>query len=294
MVRILITGAGGLLGHALVQQAGDEGYDVCALYHEHEPEGGRAMRVDITDAKAVNECIQREKPSIIINTASVTDVDLCEREPELATRVNGTAAGFLAEACARVKAFLVQISTDYVFDGSKGNYDENDTPAPVNRYALSKLLGERLVANYGDSCIARTSVVYGCGRSYRANFGTWLYDKLSKSERVKVVMDQFASPTLNTNLASMTMELAKRRMQGIVHVAGATRASRYEFATRLAEELHADPNLLAPVNARSSGWIARRPLDSSLNVSKAMGLLKSKPVGLDEGIREFVRQLHKN
>jgi dTDP-4-dehydrorhamnose reductase len=294
MVKILITGAGGLLGHVLLQQTGHLGYDVCALYHEHKPEGDRAIRVDVTDCKAVKDCIQREKPSIVINTASMTDVDLCEREPELAMRVNGTAAGFLAEACARVKAFLVQISTDYVFDGSRGNYNENDTPAPVNQYASSKLLGERLVADYENSCIARTSVVYGCGRSYRANFGTWLYDKISKGEQVKVVTDQFASPTLNTNLASMAMELAERRTRGIVHVAGATRASRYEFAMRLAEELHADTSLLTPVDSGSAGWIARRPLDSSLNVSKATELLNNKPVSLHEGIREFVRQLHKN
>ncbi len=130
VVKILITGASGLLGHALVQQATAKGYDVSSLYHEHKPDSGRAIQVDITDEKLVNECVQRERPAVVINTASITDVDLCEREPELATRVNGTAAGFLAEACDKINAFLVHVSTDYVFDGSRGNYNENDSTCP--------------------------------------------------------------------------------------------------------------------------------------------------------------------
>jgi dTDP-4-dehydrorhamnose reductase len=206
--------------------------------------------------------------------------------------VNGTAAGFLAEACEKVKAFLVQMSTDYVFDGRKGNYHEDDKPAPINQYGSSKLLGERLVMEHENICIARASVVYGWGRSYRANFGTWLHDKLTKGENVNVVSDQFASPTLNTNLASIIIELAERRTRGIVHAAGATRASRYEFAIKLADDFHFDPNLITPIKSESSGWLARRPRDSSLDVSKAMKLLNSRPNTLNEGVREFARQVH--
>ncbi len=104
VVKILITGASGLLGHALVQQATAKGYDVCSLYHEHKPQSGRTIRIDLTDARSVNECVQRERPTLVVNTASITDVDLCEREPELAARVNGTAAGLLAETCDKMKA----------------------------------------------------------------------------------------------------------------------------------------------------------------------------------------------
>jgi dTDP-4-dehydrorhamnose reductase len=289
--KILITGASGLLGQALVQQATAKGYDVCSVYNEHKPQGGRAVRVDLTDAKSVNELLRLERPPVVINTASITDVDLCEREPELATRVNGTAAGLLAEACDKAKVFLVQLSTDYVFNGSRGNYREDDKPAPINKYGSSKLLGERLVMEHENTCVARGSVVYGWGRPYRANFGTWLYDKLSKGEHVNVVSDQFASPTLNTNLASMTMELAEERAVGLVHAAGATKASRYEFAVRLANEFHFDPNLIAPVKSESTNWVARRPKDSSLDVTKATKLLNNKPLTLSDAMQEFARQL---
>ena len=102
VVKILITGASGLLGHVLAQQATAKGYDVSSLYDKHKPDSGRAIQVDITDEKLVNECVQRERPAVVINTASITDVDLCEREPELATRVNGTAAGFLGRHATRL------------------------------------------------------------------------------------------------------------------------------------------------------------------------------------------------
>jgi dTDP-4-dehydrorhamnose reductase len=291
--KILITGASGLLGHALVQQAAEKSYDVCSLYHEHKPQAGRATYLDITDANSVNECLQLERPTLVVNTASITDVDLCEHEPELATRVNGTAAGLLAEACEKINAFLVQLSTDYVFDGSRGNYNENDNPGPINQYGSSKLLGERLVMQHENTCIARASVVFGWGRSFRPNFGTWLYDKLSKGEYVNVVSDQFASPTLNTNLASMIIELAERSTRGIVHVAGATRASRYDFAINLAKQFSFDTKLVAPVKSDFSGWIARRPRDSSLNVTKAERSLSEKPMELTAALREFAQEAPK-
>jgi dTDP-4-dehydrorhamnose reductase len=294
VVKILITGASGLLGHALVQQAAAKGYDVCSLYHEHKPQTGRAICVDLTDAGSVNECVQRERPTIVVNTASVTDVDLCEREPDLATRVNGTAAGLIAEDCDKINAFLVQLSTDYVFDGRRGNYSENDDPAPVNQYGSSKLLGEQLVLQHENTCVVRASVVFGWGRSFRPNLGTWLYDKLSKGEHVNVVSDQFASPTLNTNLASMIIELAERSTRGIVHIAGATRASRYDFAISLAKQFNFNTKLVTPVKSASSSWIARRPGDSSLDVTKAERILGEKPMELTEALREFAQESLKN
>lgn len=289
VTRILITGASGLLGHILVKQATEKGFDVCSIYREHEPESGRAVQLDITDTKSVNECVQRERPEVVVNTASITDVDLCEHDPDLARRVNGTAAGLLAEACEKVDAFLVHLSTDYVFDGSRGNYNENDSPAPVNQYGSSKLLGEQLVMRHQNTCVARASVVFGWGRSFRPNVGTWLYEKLNTGEHVNVVSDQFASPTLNTNLASMIVELAERRIRGIVHVAGATRASRYEFAIDLAKRLNFDTKLVAPVKSDSSSWFAKRPMDSSLDVTRAGRILTEKPMELEQALMAFAR-----
>jgi len=287
--KILITGASGLLGQKLVTLATSKGYDVCSLYHAHLPKGGRPTRVDLTDAKAVNDCLQAEAPDAVINTASITNVDLCEREPESAMQINGTATGLLAENCHKANAFLVHVSTDYVFDGTRGNYAEDDEPSPINHYGRSKLRGELEARRQENSCIARTSVVYGWGE-YRSNFATWLYDRLRAGDNVNVVTDQYASPTFNSNLARMVLELADRRIRGIVHVAGATRASRYEFAVRLAEEFNFDTNLIVPVESSAMGWVAKRPRDSSLNVTKAMKILNNKPETLDEALREFAKE----
>jgi dTDP-4-dehydrorhamnose reductase len=291
--KLVVTGASGLLGQKLVRFGTDSGYDVCSLFHEHRPDSGKAFRVDITNSGALNERLKLENPDVVINTASITDVDLCEREPEIAMRVNATGPELLADACDRVRAFLLHLSTDYVFDGTKGNYSENDAPAPINQYGLSKLIGERSVAKHANACIVRTSVLYGWGRQYRANFATWLYEKLSKGIRVNVVTDQVASPTLNTNLAKMILELAERRIPGIFHLAGSTRASRYEFAIKLANALDFDSSHIVPAKSDASSWIARRPRDSSLDVTKAKKTLRIKPIELSDALREFAREAPK-
>ncbi len=162
-------------------------------------------------------------------------------------------------------------------------------PAPVNQYGSSKLLGERLVMEHENTCVARASVVFGWGRTFRPNFGTWLYDKLSKGEPVNVVSDQFASPTLNTNLANMILDLSERGTRGIIHVAGATRASRYDFAINLAKQLKFDAKLVTPVKSDSSSWIAKRPRDSSLDVAKAREILREKPMELEQALHVFAQ-----
>jgi dTDP-4-dehydrorhamnose reductase len=285
--KCLITGASGLLGRVLVKSAIAKGFEVCSLYLEHSPDGGKGIRVDLTDSSSVNRCMAAEKPDIVINTASATDVDRCEREPEWARALNGNAAGILADACHGMNAFLVHLSTDYVFDGTRGNYNENDTPIPINQYGASKLIGEQLVLRHENTCVARTSVVFGWGRSYRPNFGLWLYNKLSKGEPVNVVSDQFASPTLNTNLANMLLELAERRARGLIHLAGATRISRFEFATKLANTFKFDSSLLTPVKSEFVNWIAKRPKDSSLDTTKARETLNSKPLEIEDAMQEF-------
>jgi len=287
--KIIVTGAGGLLGYVLVRQALASGFDVCSLDFEHMPDCGRPIQMDLTDSSSVKSRIETERPEVVINTASLTDVDLCERQPELAKRVNGAAPGNLAEACEGAGAFLIHLSTDYVFDGNNGNYNENDQPAPLNQYGASKLLGEELVMCNKNTCVARTSVIYGWGRSFRPNFGTWLYSKLSKGEKINVVSDQFASPTLNTNLADMILELAERRWRGVIHLAGATRINRFDFAIKLANAFRFEPSLITSVKSDTSSWIATRPRDSSLDVTRAKSILNAKPLTVEEALREFAQ-----
>jgi dTDP-4-dehydrorhamnose reductase len=287
-LKVIITGASGLLGAKLAELATESGYNVHSLYKSHPCPPSNAEQVDITDQVALRKVFADVKPDVVFHTASLTDVDLCEREPKLAMKVNGEATGFIAKACQETGSYPVYVSTDYVFDGVRGHYSEEDGPAPINTYGRSKLFGEEEMARYcSRGCVARTSVVYGWGRSYRPNFATWVHSKLAANEQVRVVRDQFASPTLNIHLARMLLEVAERQVKGVLHVAGSTRISRYEFAVILAKQFGFNENLVTPIQAEAANWKARRPVDSSLNVSKAQGILTSKPATLDQALSEF-------
>ena len=290
-LRLLITGASGLLGSKLATHAIDAGHEVYSIYSTHMPSAGNPQRMDITDEAAVNTEVARKSPDVVIHCAALTDVDLCERNPELAMRVNSLATRFLGEACEKIGSFLTYVSTDYVFDGAQGHYSEGDKPNPINTYGRSKVSGEQQLLHSGsDFCIARTSVVYGWGREHRPNFAAWIYSRLSARQNVNVVTDQYASPTLNSHLARMLLEVAERRLRGTYHLAGSTRASRYQFAILLARRYGFDENLLIPVGAESVNWTAKRPPDSSLNVGKAREMLNNKPITIAESLEQFARE----
>jgi dTDP-4-dehydrorhamnose reductase len=291
-LKLLVTGAGGLLGGKLVELALDAGHQVYSVYNEHPPKGGEAIRTDLRDADAIKNILTSRALDAVIHTASITDVDFCERNPSLAMDVNGKAMESIARACRELGSFLVYVSTDYVFNGQTGMYREEDTPNPINAYGRSKLLGEQLTSNYaGEYCIVRTSVLFGCGREYRSNFATWLLGRLSTRQSVNVINGQYASPTLSTHLARMILEVTQRRIAGIIHLAGADRVNRYEFAVRLAREFAFNTALLVPTPPDSVNWYAKRPGDSSLNVQKATDLLRNKPMNVDSELKAFKLEL---
>jgi dTDP-4-dehydrorhamnose reductase len=287
-VKVLVTGASGLLGTKLAQLAQESGHNVESAYGEHAPQFGKPIRLDITSETDVLEHVSRSKPDVVFNTASVTNVDLCEQQPDLAMRVNGEAVGIIARACREYDAFLIHVSTDYVFEGKRGLYREGDKPAPINVYGRSKLLGEeQLEHNTPNYLLARTSVLYGWGRQHRPNFATWLIGKLKAGENVRIVSDQFASPTFNTHLARMLLEAAERRLNGIIHMAGATRINRFDFSLELARAFRFDQALITQTDANPTSWSALRPRDSSLDVSKATTMLSAKPISVEEALQQF-------
>jgi dTDP-4-dehydrorhamnose reductase len=181
---------------------------------------------------------------------------------------------------------MAYISTDYVFDGLKGDYKETDETNPINFYGHSKLLAEKSITKINqDYLIARTSVIYGDKpASGKINFALWLIDCLNRRREVKIVTEQFASPTLNTNLAEMILEACEKKLNGIYHMAGASKASRYEFAIKLAEKFNLDKNLIKRAKTEDMNWKAKRPKDSSLNISKVQKTLTIKSMNLDESL----------
>ena len=192
------------------------------------------------------------------------------------------------EAAKSTGSFLIYISTDYVFSGEKGNYKEADKPDPINYYGLTKLKSEELVRTQAEYFIARPSVIYGATPAAgKVNFVLWVMETLQKGGRVKIVTDQWNTPTLNTNLAEMTLEVVQRRLTGTFHLCGATRVSRFEFAQLIAEAFGLDKSLIDPVLSSQFTWPAKRPMDSSLDTSKARQTLQNKPLEIGEALKRL-------
>jgi dTDP-4-dehydrorhamnose reductase len=291
-LRVLITGASGLYGSKLSETIEKDCELYCA-YSKDKPTYGNAVQFDISNKKQVENAFKKVNPDIVVHAAALTDVDKSEANKELAWKTNVEGTRNITRLAKTCDAFLLYVSTDYVFNGEKGNYAETDTPDPVNYYGLTKLKAEELVETVMEKCcIARTSVIYGATPAAgKTNFALWLLNKLRQKEPVKIVVDQWNSPTLNTNLAEMTWEIVQRRLTGVYHLSGATRISRYEFAKLMASAFNLDQTLIIPLKSSSLFWTAKRPRDSSLNVEKARKILKNKPLSIDLASSQLKREI---
>ena len=295
-MNILVTGASGLLGNKLTELLINKGYKVYSGYYKHKSKYGVPVKLDVSNENMVSKTIEKIKPNVIIHAAALTNVDKCETDKELAWNINVLGTKNIALSSEKHKAFLIYISTDYVFQGDKGLYIEDDDPNPINYYGLTKLNGEEEVKNIlSEYCIVRSSVIYGSTpASGKTNFALWVIEKLKNNETINVVIDQWNSPTLNTNLAEMIIEVIERRLTGIYHLAGATCINRYEFAKLIAKSFELDDTLINPINSSEINWIAKRPRDSSLNVEKANRILSNKPYTIREALKTLKRELELN
>jgi len=291
-VRVLVTGGTGLLGWWVAKSFVEAGYEVYATHHSQGPVdlgGVKWVRVDLGDPRQVDGVLGDVRPEVVIHCAAYTDVDGCEVNKQYAYTVNYVATRLLAGGVARRDGFLVYVSTDYVFDGERGMYREDDVPNPVNFYGLSKLLGEVAVESLleGSSTVVRVSGLYGYSPTGKRNFGVRALEDLSQGRVVYAFEDQYLSPTYVPQLAQGITRIVERGITGTLHVAG-ERLSRYEFALILAEELRADRSLVKPASLGSAKLVARRPRDSSLDTSRATGEgLALRPVR--ECVRDFIK-----
>lgn len=290
-MKILLTGSTGLVGRELAFAAAKGGSELVCAHHAYPPEAGMPVLLDLGSSDSIRKALAANKPDVVIHAAALTDVEKCESDRELALAVNARATEAIAREAKRAGSHLVYVSTDYVFDGSKGSYREGDEPNPVNFYGRSKLMGEFGVERFADSwCIARTSTPYGL-HPRRKSFPVVVAEALSACREMKVVADQRTSPTHTANLSMMILELGARRFQGTLHVSSSTGISRLEFAARVAKELGLDEGLLVPASREQVGWRAIRPKDTSLDVSKAASCLAAKPESLEESLRKFIPSL---
>ena len=291
-MKLLITGASGLYGSKLAQLALAKNIEVYSSDIQSLSVYGNFVKLDISGKTQVDEAFKNIKPDVVVHAATLTDVDKCETNKELAWKVNVEGTKNIAEAAKSSGSFLIYISTDYVFSGEKGGYKETDKPDPINHYGLTKLKAEEIVQTQAEYFIARPSVIYGSTPAAgKVNFALWLIETLRKGERVKIVTDQWNTPTLNTNLAEMTLEVLERRLTGIYHLCGATKVSRYEFTEQIADAFGLDKSLIDKVLSSQFTWPAKRPMDSSLDTSKAQQTLQKKPLEMTDALKQLKFEL---
>lgn len=286
--RALVLGVGGLVGASLVTALEANGWDVSGTTHA-VPTSSQVSQLDIRDAAAVRDLIIKSKPTTVLLPAALTDVDKCERHPELARETNVVAAQNVAIAARDVGAVLVYFSTDYVFDGTAGPYLETAEPAPLNVYGQTKLDAERAIgAELAEHLIIRTTIVYGWDRTSN-NFAMQVWRRLSAGEGITVPADQVGTPTLVDYLAEVTVRLLELNHRGVINVAGADRLSRSEFARRLARTFALDDALVTECTTSDQGRPASRPLDAGLDTSGLYSLLHTEPMSLREAMSRIRR-----
>jgi len=273
-MKILIFGASGQLGLELSKIL--QG-DLIKVYNSNEIEDG--YKLDLTNFSMVEDFILNKKPDIIINTVAITDVDKCETEKDIAYKVNAEAVKHIVRAARVIEAYFIQISTDYVFDGQKGLYKEEDLPNPINYYGLTKLLGDTYALSYDDSLVIRTSGIFR-----NKGFPIYVYKTLKENKEVNTFKGYY-SPISARKLAEAINEIIQYRKTGIINIAG-ERISRYELALKIKEKYNLDGIIKEVSNVES--WVAKRPFDSSLDISKAKKLLSVDFYSLDENLNHMI------
>jgi len=293
-MKFLVTGSTGLVGRQVVKDLTEKNHEVYSCYHNQKPQHGNSIFLDLTDLSKIPTIIEQVKPDVIIHLAAMTDVDDCETQKDLAFLINSNATEKLAKEAALQNVFFVYMSTDYIFDGKKDFWKENDKPNPLGNYGKSKLEGEKTIENLASSwCITRISTPFGFHPT-KKSFPLWVAENLKSKKEINVIVDQFTSPTFVPNLSKMLIEISERQLLGIFHVSGASRISRYEFAELVSEKLNLDKKFLKPSTMDEIKWKAKRPKDSSLDVSNAAYILNEKPQKIEDSLNLFIKELNQN
>ena len=296
-MKILVTGSNGLLGQKLTELlekdpsvkliATARGKSVLPITQ------GEFHALDITDGKAVDEVFARTKPDVVINTAAMTQVDQCETEREACWTANVTSVENLVKACEKHNVHMVHVSTDFIFDGTRGPLDENEKPNPVNYYGESKLAAEEVVKKSKTGwSILRTVLVFGITRDMsRSNIVLWVKNSLEQGKSIQVVNDQWRTPTLAEDLAQGCYLAAKKKATGIYNISGKDFLTPYDIAIATADYFKLNKSLVNVTDSTKFTQPAKRPPKTGFIIDKARTDLGYDPRSFAEGLSVVESQL---
>lgn len=297
-MNILLTGANGFLGHYLVLQLLEKKYNVIAT-------GKGACRLaipendffsyeemDFTDPFSVHDVFEKHKPAVVIHAGAQSRVDEAELNQWEAYRANVEATVTLLNNAESFQSFFIFISTDFIFDGKQGMYDETSVPGPVNFYGKTKVEAEEAVMEYPfEKAILRTILVYGPPQSGKDNIISVVKKKLEKGESYNVVNDQFRTPTYVEDLAAGIISVVGKKATGIYHLGGPDLLTPYDMACAVADALGLDKSLLKAVTKNNFSQPAKRPLRTGLSIEKAKKDLGYSPLSFKEGLQKTLARL---
>jgi dTDP-4-dehydrorhamnose reductase len=286
---VLITGGSGLLAINWACAVRDD-YDVVLGVHQHgvDIDGTRSYKLELESSDLLEKQLQQLSPDLVIHTAGMTSVDQCEKEPELAERINALLARYLAIATAKYNIPLVHISTDHLFTGNERFYKEDSELDPVNEYGRSKAIAENWVQTHNESALIIRTNFFCWGHAHRQSFSDWLIYSLREGKQLSLFDDVYFSPILADTLALAVHELVEKKASGVYNLVGDERVSKYSFAMSLCKEFDLPTNLLRREQLENAQLQAKRPQDMSLDNQKLQKALGRK-IGT---VAQFLAMLH--
>lgn len=297
MKKILITGSNGLLGQKLIKFLIDKNkyyiYGVSRGENRlQNKEGYTYYNIDITDKVKLTEFINNIQPNFIIHTAAMTNVDQCELNKKECDLINVNTVKHIVEICKKQNIHLIHISTDFIFDGKKGYYKEEDIPNPISYYGLSKLKSEQIILDANIKyTILRTILVFGLTDELKNNIVLWVKNNIENKQQINVVTDQLRMPTFVDDLAKACIYAVENKVEGIFNVSTNKLMSIFEISLEIADTFNLDKSFINPIPTSLLDQPAKRPPITGFDLKKSIDQLKLPSVSFSERLQVFKYQL---
>lgn len=294
MKRFLVTGASGLLGLNMGFQVAEQ-VEMIGQVNRHALNHVpfEQIAVDLADEGQTLRMLDAARPEVLIHCAAMANVDECEKQPQLAERVNAQVPGQLASLCRQRGIYMVHISTDAVFDGKNGPYSENDLPCPINQYALTKLAGEQEVLRQNpDASVLRVNF-FGWSLSGKRSLAEWFVQTLQSGKSVQGFTDVQFCPMMVNDLVDVILDTVRYKLKGIYHAVGRDAMTKYAFGVEIARRFGLDSSLITPVSWKDGDLTAVRSPDLRLDTEKLTRALGRPLPGWQEGLDRFYQQASK-
>jgi dTDP-4-dehydrorhamnose reductase len=285
-MKILVLGGSGLVGDHFITNS--KSNDFIITYRNNETNFPNIISVKINlpqDWSKLEELILKEKPDVVLNSIAYSNSDFCEINREEAYTLHVKISEKITTICSKINSKIVFLSTDYVFDGKKGNYAENDKTNPINYYGRTKDLAEKIILKNENNLVLRTAMVYGL--SSKVRFLRYVIENLKKDQEINTYDDIFNSATLLGDLTNGISKAIELDASGIYHIVGSSCVSRFDFAKTVAKVFDFNENLVKPVSILSAKLKAQRPINPCLNNSKASKTFGIKFSSINEGIKQI-------